>query len=74
MTVLFSDLEKSILFEVNCMDLKRVCVTFEVSHDGGMASLELDFSSPRSIQCKLHNLSKDAVGPLETAAKAVFEK
>lgn len=56
------------------MDLKRVCVTFEVSHDGGMASLELDFSSPRSIQCKLHNLSKDAVGPLETAAKAVFEK
>ena len=68
------DLEKSILLEVSCMDLSRLCVTFELSQ--GMATFELDFSDFQNVQCKLHRLSSanDPNGPNTLMAKQVFEK
>ena len=67
------DLEKSILLEVSCMDLSRLCVTFEMSQ--GMATFELDFTDFQSVQCKLHKLSSNDQSQLNTLmTKQVFEK
>ena len=55
---LFPDLEKSILFEVSCMDISQLCITFEISQDqGGMACLEIDFTDLRNVQSKMHKMS-----------------
>ena len=73
-----ADLEKAILFEVSCMDLQNVCVTFEASQGGGISSFELNFSELRNVQCKTHKMSGQnvlkEVGSPETVVKTVFEK
>ena len=75
-----TDLDKAILFEVSCMDLQNICVTFEASQGGGVASFELNFSELRNIQCSIHKMightpfNKEIIGSPETVAKTVFEK
>ena len=66
------DLEKSHLLEVSCMDLSRLCVTFEMSQ--GMATFELDFTDFQNVQCKLHKLSSNDLGLNTLMTKQVFEK
>ena len=75
-----TDLDKAILFEVSCMDLQNICVTFEASQGGGIASFELNFSELRNIQCSMHKMivgnspfNKEIIGSPETVAKTVFE-
>ena len=79
--VFLTDLDKAILFEVSCMDLQNICVTFEASQGGGIASFELNFSELRNIQCSMHKMivgnspfNKEIIGSPETVAKTVFEK
>ena len=50
-------MEKSLLFEVSCMDLTHISVTYEMSADEGMASLEFDLSDRTGIQCFLHRMA-----------------
>jgi len=74
------DLEKSILFEVSCMDIEHLCVTFEMSQDRGMASFELDFTDLRNVQSKMHKMSSSTSDALMDVnqgylvAKAVFDR
>ena len=76
----FTDLEKSILFEVSCMDIEHLCVTFEMSQDRGMASFELDFTDLRNVQSKMHKMSSSTSDALMDVnqgylvAKAVFDR
>ena len=76
-SILFSDLEKSILFEVSCMDIEHLCVTFEMSQANiqGMQSFELDFSDFRNVQSKMHKMSSSTQDSLtDVVAKAVFDR
>ena len=73
--IIFTDLEKSILFEVSCMDIDHLCVTFEMSQHGGMASFELDFTDLRNVQSKMHKMSSSTPDALtDVVAKAVFDR
>jgi hypothetical protein len=68
------------------MDLQRITVTFEMSSEGGMGSVELDFSNRGSMQCELHKMfpqsttveknNKDSSGapPPEEVARKILQK
>ena len=78
---MITDLEKSILFEVSCMDIEHLCITFEMVQDRGMASFELDFSDLRNVQSKMHKMSTSTSDNTLTdvnqgylIAKAVFDR
>jgi len=69
------DLEKSILFEVSCMDIEHICVTFEMSQERGMQSFELDFSDLRNVLSIMHKMSSSTADALtDVVAKAVFDR
>ena len=71
----FADLEKSILFEVSCMDIEHICVTFEMSQERGMQSFELDFSDLRNVHSIMHKMSSSTAATLpDVVAKAVFDR
>ena len=78
---MLADLEKSILFEVSCMDIVHLCITFEMVQDRGMASFELDFTDLRNVQSKMHKMSSSTSDNTLTdvnqgylIAKAVFDR
>ena len=71
----FADLEKSILFEVTCMDIEHICVTFEMSQERGMQSFEMDFSDLRNVHSIMHKMSSSTADALtDVVAKAVFDR
>ena len=71
----FADLEKSILFEVSCMDIEHICVTFEMSQERGMQSFELEFSDLRNVHSIMHKMSSSTADALtDVVAKAVFDR
>ena len=71
-SLLFTDLDKALVFEVSSMDLQHLTVTYEIVNEESMATVEFDLTNITSLRCNVYSANvTTSICPEELASKII---